>query len=385
MSLSSLEERIWIEDIRWDTIKSESFFDSVAGKIMQSLWSITTNPDGNHSFSCINPNEEPMPITITVEYSNKLKSVAAGIQIDEERGTLALLDVDGVIFSGISIVNKYVVINHMRVDIPNCPNIQVDIQIAIFDVPYDVAMCNIVNYPLCWSIPMSNSTDAILLALNPDDPPKAMLMIEKKQCPVVGDCLTTLYSYHANGYTKSPYGITQNVIVMIDPNMRTKESLLGTVNSMITRRPYLINGLSGTPYAEGTVELVPIQKENDAIISMHFDEFFYAYRGVLSTRVAVIDKTALFVIIDGVRIERPLTTELSTIINELWDSSIDVGARCNSDNIDTIISNSPAVEDIKDYLCQFYIKRKMIDQIVIIDELRGTLICDLAGNKKENS
>ena len=377
----SLEERIWIENIRWDTIKSESFSGSDAEMAIQSLWSITEDNHENHSFNCIKPNDELIPITITLECANKLRSLAAGIQIDEERGYLTLLDEDGFVFSGINIVNKYVVINHMRADVPNCPNIQVDVQIAVFDVPYDVTIRSIVNYPLCWPIPVSNSTDAIMIALSPNDPPKAMVMIEKKYCPVVGDCLTTLYTYHCNRHTKSPYGIIANAIVMIDPNMRSKESLLGTVNSMIARKPYLINRLSDTPYAQGIVELVPIQNGNNEIISMHFDEFFYAYRGVLSTRVAVIDKAALSVVIDGVRIERPLTKELSTIINELWGLSIEVDGQCNSDNIDAIISNSPAVDTIKNYLCQFYVKKKMIDQIVIIDKLRGTLICDLTGSK----
>lgn len=381
MSLSSLEERIWIEDIRWDTIKLESFFDSTVGKIIQSLWTITTDPNGNRSFNCVNPDGESMPITITLEYSNRVKSVAVGIQIDEEHSTIALLDEDGNIFSGISLVNKYVVINHASVDIPNCPNIHVDIQIAVFDVPYDAMIRNIVNYPLCWSIPMPNFTDAIMIALNQYDPPKAMVMVEKNRCPVIGECLTKLYTYHMNRLTKSPYGITQNAIVMVDANMPTKESLLGTTNYIFARKPYLINILSDAPYAQGVVELVPIQKGNDAIISMQFDEFFYAYRGVLSTRVAIIDKNALFVVIDGVRIERPCTKELSAIINELWGLSIEVDARCNSDNIDTIISNSPAVDGIKNYLCQFYIKKKMVDQIVIIDELHGTLICDLTGSK----
>lgn len=36
----SLEERIWIENIRWDTIKSESFSGSDAEMAIQLLWSI---------------------------------------------------------------------------------------------------------------------------------------------------------------------------------------------------------------------------------------------------------------------------------------------------------------------------------------------------------
>lgn len=369
------DKRIWIGGVRFDDLIDPEFLNEERG---DDDWKvISVEGEATKTFDVITPDGEYAGFTIRTNFDRKIISAGVGFRIDIDNETIAILDNDGDILCGISIRDTYVVMTYNPIDAA----VKYDTLIEVFAVPYDIMSRNIspafnaVNFPIAWTVysPI-NEREFIVVALNSVDPPNAMLFInrevdeydERGLRDTLRECLVKLYSIFLDRFGKFPYGISENSIVMLDTSPASKASLLETESAGI--KPYIVGNTNGCPRGDGIIELTPLKESPDSNskVTMRFDDFFFRYRGVFSVRSAIIVDTKIFICIDGVVISRDITKELTSMIDALVDSS-----RVH-EHMDDNLSDA-----VKDYILQNYSSKSIIDQVVICNDKRGIISCDI--------
>ena len=370
------DKRIWIGGVRFDDLIDPEFLNEERG---DDEWKvISVEGKATRSFDVITPSGDYAGFTIRTNFNRKIVSTGVGFRIDLDDETLMILDDNGDILCGIGIRDTYVVMTHAPID---AGKFQYDILIEVFDVPYDIMSRNIsqafnaVNFPIAWTVysPI-NEREFIVVALNSVDPPNTMLFInrevdeydERRLRDTLRECLVKLYSIFLDRFGKFPYGISENSIVMLDVSPASKASLLETESVGI--KPYIVGNINGCPRGDGIIELTPLKESPDSNskVTMRFDDFFFKYRGVFSVRSAIIIGTKIFICIDGVIISRDITKELMSMIDALINSS-----RVH-EHMDDNLSDA-----VKDYILQNYSSKSMIDQVVICNDKRGVISCNI--------
>lgn len=370
------DKRIWIDDLRFDSFTTPEFLNEERD---DDEWKIKVAESDYKAFDIVAPTGDFAGFTIRTEFNQQIISAGVGFRIDEDRETIAILDDGGVLLCGLSIKDRYVVINRKLTD---DDAIKYDICVEIFGVPYDIMSHNInpflkaVNYPFTWSVYNPNiEENFIVVAMNAVDPPKTMIcvgrirycdFVEGRASDYMSECLTKLYTTQFDRFGKFPYGIVKQAVIMLDTKTTNKAAFFDVNADDI--KPYMIKDINGCPQDDGTIELIPLTNtsRSNSPIKMNFKKFFFGFRGVFSMNSAVIAGSKLILCMDGITITRNISKTLMSLIDKLINST-DVHEPMDDDLSDAV----------RDYILKHYSPRKMIDQIIICNKSRGIITCNI--------
>ena len=365
----SPEKRIWVNGVRFDMFKQK--YDNVSelcharlDDVIDDRWKFAHDHDD--AYTIYKSDGASIGCVICFNGANRTFINANTLKIYEDAEMIRMTSINEGAAGGFQFDGKFVNITIEHV--PNNSETDDDyiVTVEMYDVPYalmnksKIDRLNLVSYPLVWTISTGgiNPDKYMMFELSSDKPAVPMLRIKPNNA--IDQHVSELYEHRMIRFERTPYGITNNAVVLLKPDMRTALSLFDENES--DADPYLILSISDEcPHIDGVVTLIALENPTSPI-TMTFKEFMYAYRGVFSTEAAFIMNSNVYVCTNGCIICRKATKKLEKLITE---------------NIAPPISTEK-INVVYNYICEKYVPKQAIDQIIVSNKEYGFIVRDVA-------